>query len=171
MTTPSPAQTPHVHDDVAPLDDVPTAVPDDHDVRATFRAARVRFTTPRRKVFEVLRDEAAHLTAEEIADHLASDAQPVSLASVYRALPVLEDVGLARMSRLGEGPATWELDHADEAFHLVCDGCGDVQHHRGELVRTVSEHLHADHAFHATSVQLVVHGRCASCAIDDEQHR
>ncbi len=124
-----------------------------------------RLTRPRRIVWEVLRDAGGHLTAEEIADRVEEVSTGVNLASVYRSLSLLAELDLVRESRLGEGGAArWELAHPDEHFHLVCERCGEVTHHAGDLVEQVRDHLATGHGFVARSVDLVVSGRCVECA-------
>lgn len=124
-----------------------------------------RVTRPRRAVWAVLRDADAHLTVEQIAASLADAGADVDVASVYRTLSLLEDLGLARTSRLGDSEAgRWEIAHPDEHFHLVCNDCGDVDHHVGSLVAEIREHLGRDHGFEVGEVELVVSGRCARCA-------
>ncbi len=131
---------------------------------ATLRAAGYRLTAQRRLVWEVLSEARGHLTAEEIAARIQHRHRGVNLASVYRALAVLQDLDLVRESRLGEGgAATWELAHPDEHFHLVCDRCGTVTHHQGTFVEEIAGHLQRDHGFCPASIELVVTGVCAGC--------
>ena len=129
---------------------------------AQLRANGYRATTPRMQVHAALRHAGGHVTAEQLADGLVE--QGVTLSSVYRTLALLDELGVARATRLGEGDATrWELAHPDEHFHVVCDDCGHVTHHRGELVALVTDHLAQDHGFVAAEVDLLVRGRCAAC--------
>lgn len=124
-----------------------------------------RMTRPRRAVWTVLADAQAHLTVEQIVAELEHRGERVDLASVYRNLGLLEEIGLARTSRLGDSTAShWEIAHPDEHFHLVCEECGEVDHHVGSLVAEIREHLTADHGFEVRDVELVVTGRCRRCA-------
>lgn len=124
-----------------------------------------RLTRPRQVVWEVLREAGGHLTAEQIADRVEEVSPGVNLASVYRSLSLLAELDLVRESRLGEGGAArWELAHPDEHFHLVCERCGKITHHAGDLVEQVRAHLASKHGFVARTVDLVVSGRCDECA-------
>lgn len=124
-----------------------------------------RLTNPRRRVWEALRRAGGHLTAEQVAELVQERDPRVNLASVYRSLTLFAEIGLARESNLGtDGPARWEMAHPDDQFHLVCEVCGSVQHHGGDLVDQVREHLGVDHGFEATAIELSVTGRCASCS-------
>lgn len=124
-----------------------------------------RLTNARHRVWEALSNAGGHLTAEQVAERVRRTDSGVNLASVYRSLGLFADIGLARESNLGnDGAARWELAHPDDQFHLVCESCGDVQHHGGDLVEQVRSHLGSDHGFEATTIELAVSGRCARCA-------
>ncbi len=134
------------------------------DLEALLRTRGYRVTRPRRAVWEVLCAAERHLTVEEVSALTQAAGYDVDLASVYRTLDLLEELGLARASRLGEGDANrWELAHPDEHFHLVCSRCGRVDHHIGSLVAQVREHLDTGHGFAVDEVELTVTGRCAEC--------
>jgi Fur family transcriptional regulator, ferric uptake regulator len=134
------------------------------DLDQQLRARGYRVTAPRRAVWSELRRAEGHLTVEEIAGGLDRRGAEVDLASVYRALGLFEQLGLARQSRLGDGDAArWELAHPDEHFHLVCTVCGEVDHHVGSLVADIRDHLDEGHGFEVADVELVVTGRCARC--------
>lgn len=134
------------------------------DLEQLLRARGYRVTQPRRTVWEVLRTARGHLTVEQVAMEAETRGHEVDLASIYRSLDLLEQLGLARCSRLGASEASrWELAHPDEHFHLVCRSCGSVDHHVGSLVAEVRDHLDAGHGFAVDTVELTVTGRCADC--------
>ena len=134
------------------------------DLAARLRAHGYRVTEPRLRVYELLREGERHRTADEIADALADGEEPVTLSSVYRVLAVLEELDVVRSSRLGEGDVShWELAHPDEHFHVVCNACGAVDHHRGSLVAVIEEHLTDGHGFLPEEITVLVRGTCASC--------
>jgi Fur family transcriptional regulator, ferric uptake regulator len=135
------------------------------DLAATLRQRGHRVTRPRQAVWDALARADHHLTVEELAAAVTADGVAVDPASVYRALGLFESLGLARVSRLGDRDAgRWEVAHPDEHFHLVCEVCGEVEHHVGSLVAQLTEHLEGGHGFQVTGVELVVTGRCVRCA-------
>lgn len=130
----------------------------------TLRAHGYRTTRPRRSVWDALQRASVHVTADEIIDLIDSDVDP---ASVYRALALFEELGLARASRFQDSDAShWEPAHPDEHFHMVCRECGRVDHHVGTLVAGIREHLAGDHGFAAEEIDLTVTGRCRACRRD-----
>ncbi|MBW3620751.1 MAG: transcriptional repressor [Actinobacteria bacterium] len=137
---------------------------DEQDIAELLRERGHRVTRPRRAVWDVLRRAGGHLTAEEIAERVHGDQPGVNLASVYRSLALFSELSLARESRLGDAEASrWELAHPDEHFHLVCQRCGDVDHHVGTVVAEVREHLRRGHGFLTDDIELTVTGTCADC--------
>lgn len=135
------------------------------ELTAALRVGGYRVTRPRTAVWEVMLETGGHLTADEISERVQRLAPGVNLASVYRALSLLAELDLVRESRLGDTDAsTWEIAHPeDDHFHLVCDTCGRVDHHAGDLVDEVRDHLHRSHHFDVSTVELVVRGRCDTC--------
>lgn len=136
----------------------------DVEVSEILREHGYRLTRPRQAVWQVLFEAEGHLTAEQVAAAVEERSPGVNLASIYRSLTLLADLDLVRESRVGEGDAArWEIAHPDEHFHLVCENCGEVTHHAGDLVDQVRDHLAAEHGFEARAVELIVSGLCARC--------
>jgi Fe2+ or Zn2+ uptake regulation protein len=138
---------------------------DTFDLGAHLRQRGHRLTNPRRFVWDVLGAARGHLTADQIATRVRRHDSGINLASIYRSLALFAEVGLARESNLGtDGAGRWEVAHPDDEFHLICETCGDVQHHGGDLVEQVRAHLVGDHGFQAAAIELSVSGLCANCA-------
>src|SRR3954465_6090947 len=103
-----------------------------------------------------------HATAEEVLDRVHGRVPGVSLPTVYAALELLADLGLA--SRVQAGRAVRYDPRADPHHHLVCTGCGAVLDLDAEVdLRPALERVRAAGAV-ATGVEVLVRGRCAACA-------
>ena len=134
------------------------------EIGALLRARGQRLTEPRRLVWEVLSSANRHLTAQQIAERVHEANPSINVSSIYRTLSLLAELDLIRESQLGvDGASRWEPAHPDDTFHLVCQACGEVEHHAGEMVQRVRAHLDGDHGFRATAVELVATGTCAAC--------
>jgi Fur family transcriptional regulator, ferric uptake regulator len=134
------------------------------DVAQRLRSSGYRLTAQRQLIWDVLR-RSDHLTAEQIHDEVSRTAPDLNVASVYRTLSLLSELGLANEVQLGDGRGHWEVAHTHETIHLHCRVCRRVDHHEGELVTRITEHLHdPQHGFIPEEVDLVVHGVCAACA-------
>lgn len=134
------------------------------DVAQLLRSSGYRLTPQRQLVWDVLRETDHHLPAEAIHERITALDPELSLASVYRTLSLLEELGLANEVHLGDGRGYWELAHSDETIHLHCRVCRRVVHHSGDVVAEIRSHLNASHDFRTEEVDLVVHGVCGDCA-------
>ena len=93
------------------------------------RDASGRSGAARRLVVELLGEQDCCLSAHEIHDRVRARGARVGIASVYRALDGMAELGLVQRVDLGDGIARFEPAHADgdHHHHLVCDGCGKVE--------------------------------------------
>src|SRR3954454_1120377 len=132
------------------------------DIRSELRGHGLRATPQRLAVHGALHDLGRHATAEEVLDRVHGTVPGVSLPTVYAALEMLADLGLA--SRVHGGRAVRYDPRADPHHHLVCDGCGAVVDLDAEVdLRPALDRLRATGAV-PTVAEVLVRGRCAACA-------
>ena len=132
------------------------------DIRATLRGHGLRATPQRLAVHDALHTLGRHATAEEVLERVTGTVPGVSLPTVYAALDVLADLGLA--ARVHAGRAIRYDPRADPHHHLVCDACGAVVDRDAEVdLRPALERLRATGAV-PTGAEVLVRGRCAGCA-------
>src|SRR6187455_759494 len=93
---------PHTHTD--------TAAKQDWEKRAieTLSSSGHRAGGARTAVVELLSEQDCCLTAQQIHDRLRSEERQVGIASVYRALDVLEELELVHRLEVGEGGSRYE---------------------------------------------------------------
>jgi len=145
---------------IAGARDVATAV-------NALRASGLRLSSARRVLLEALYHAEGPISAEEIAAGDDGRLPPSDLASVYRNLERLEELGLVRHVHLGHGPGRYLPTGSDREF-VVCDGCGAftaLEAGRLELARRA--------VFEATGYEarfghFPVVGTCPSCRADRE---
>jgi Fe2+ or Zn2+ uptake regulation protein len=104
------------------------------DARARLRAAGLRATKPRVLVYEALRANGGHRSADDVAALLTKGGSPLPRASIYNVLADLTAAGLLMCADVGPGRALYE---AAERWHhhFLCRVCGmvlDVPCIRGE---------------------------------------
>src|SRR3954452_17917137 len=118
--------------------------------RAGHRAGSARLA-----VVDLLAAQECCLSAREIADELRDR---VGIASVYRALEVLDDLGLVQRLDAGEGVVRYEPapPSGEHHHHVVCDRCGRVTAFEDEAleraIHSLSDRL--DHAVEGHDVVL-----------------
>ena len=132
-------------------------------LRDTFRAAGRRLTSQRRSILKILEESETHLDAEMLFVQAKARDPEVSLATVYRTLAVLEEMGLVEKHSLGEEHGHFEAVHDRPHYHFVCRHCGDVVEFdvpsMDQIVRGVSE----EEGVCILDVHLRLSGYCARC--------
>jgi len=122
-----------------------------------------RLTMQRQLVWDTLRQSKKHLSAEDMLGAIRRQYPRFNLATVYRSLEVLEELGLVKETRIRDR-AYYELaEEGTDHYHLVCDQCGSTLHIEGDHMVPVLHHITDDHDFVVSNADLVVHGRCARC--------
>jgi Fe2+ or Zn2+ uptake regulation protein len=134
-------------------------------LRDTFRAAGRRLTNQRRLVLEVLRDSNEHLDAEGIYVEAKRCDPDISLATVYRTLAVLKEMGMVEEHRLGEEHGHYEAVREEPHYHFTCLGCGKVIEFDAPAVTRIEQELSEREGVQVTDTHLHVSGYCARCKI------
>ena len=104
----------------------PAAVRDVAGAVNLLRARGLRVSAARRLLLEALYAAPRPISAEEIAGGLAGRLPPSDLASVYRNLERLEELGLVRHVHLGHGAGRYAPATSRAEDVVVCEGCGGI---------------------------------------------
>lgn len=116
--------------------------------------------TPQRQLVLGAVEALGHATPDEVRDHLEG---AVNTSTVYRALEVLEELGLVRHAHLSDRAPTYHSARASEHFHLVCRRCRKVTSVGPEQAATFVEQLRAQQGFVTDVGHLTLFGECAEC--------
>ena len=133
--------------------------------RRTLEQAGYRSGAARHAVVELLARQDCCLTAREIADRLRDEGSTVGLASVYRALEVLDELRLVQRLDAGEGTARFEPAHpsGEHHHHLVCDDCGVVTPFEDDGLERAIHRLAARLDCEVHGHDVVLRGTCPDC--------
>jgi Fur family ferric uptake transcriptional regulator len=135
----------------------------DRGLRETLHTSGRRLTRQRRLVLKVLEESREHLDAEELHDRAKALDPNISLATVYRTLVVLKEMGLVEEHRLGEGHAHFEAPRESPHYHFTCSRCGRVIEFDAPEMKQVVRRLTRKEGVQVTSAHLILGGRCAQC--------
>lgn len=127
------------------------------------RARRVRVSAARRLVLEALFAADRPLTAEEIAAGLEGWLPASDLASVYRNLDTLEEVGLVRHVHLGHGPGLYSLAGAGDTGFVTCEVCGAFEAVPADRLAGVRALIEQELGYEARFTHFPIVGICAAC--------
>ena len=133
--------------------------------RLTLEQAGYRSGAARHAVVELLARQDCCLTAREIADRLHDEGSSIGLASVYRALEVLDELRLVQRLDAGEGTARFEPAHpsGEHHHHLVCDNCGVVTPFEDDGLERAIQRLARKLDYEVHGHDVVLRGACPDC--------
>lgn len=86
---------------------------------------RLRLTSQRRAVLEVVRQATDHPTALEIFQRVQSLHPGIAYATVYTALRALVKQGLIHELKFGDNASRFDA-RLEEHHHMLCLDCGDL---------------------------------------------
>ncbi|MDP9134137.1 MAG: transcriptional repressor [Actinomycetota bacterium] len=127
--------------------------------------AGYRSSAPREEVIGAIAELGCSITAREIADLLRERGSGVGLASIYRALDLLDRLGLVQRFDVGEGIARYEaaLPGGHHHHHLVCESCGTVEPFEDEALEEAIHGLSGKTDFSIAAHDVTLHGECPAC--------
>jgi Fur family transcriptional regulator, ferric uptake regulator len=141
--------------------------PEAFDVESAVGALRsngMRISAARRLVLEALYAAQGPISAEQIADGLSGRLPRSDLASVYRNLDTLEQLGLVRHCHLGHGPGRYLPTGRSEREYLVCDSCETVSAVEPGRMDAVRALIRERFGYEAHFTHFPILGLCADCA-------
>jgi Fur family ferric uptake transcriptional regulator len=115
-------------------------------------------TPQRERVLDAVR-HLGHATPEEISDAVPE----VDLATVYRTLELLEEIGMVRHTHLGHGAPAYRPAE-DDHVHVVCHECGSVIDAPAALADEIENRLRDERGFVLDRAHFTVFGRCRQCS-------
>lgn len=130
-------------------------------LRSTLHQRGMRMTPQRQLVLEAVR-ELGHATPEQVCREVQGTASTVNITTVYRALDLLEELGLVRHAHLGHGPPTYSVEE-HEHVHLVCHRCGEIDEVPCEMLDDLAELLSERRGFALDATHLALSGTCRAC--------
>jgi Fur family transcriptional regulator, ferric uptake regulator len=133
------------------------------DWRADLRARGYRLTPQRELILKAVQD-LDHATPEDILAEVRKTAEGVNLSTVYRALELLEKVGLVSHTHLGHGAPAYHATTEPDHVHLVCRGCQRVTEAAPDVAAELVERLAAEHGFRTDVRHLTLFGTCRDCS-------
>jgi len=132
---------------------------------ARLRDATGRSGGARRAVVAFLGRQECCLSAQEIHDAVRAGGERVGIASVYRALESLDELGLVQRVDFGDGVARFEPadPRGDHHHHLVCDDCGKVEPFEDPALEAALERVAGGRGYDAAAHDVVLRGACEDC--------
>jgi len=126
-----------------------------------------RLTPQRLKVLNLFENigSGKHLSAEEVQEKLVESSSKVSLATIYRTLRLLVQMGLLHELELSEGGHRYELLSNDtpDHHHMICIRCGRTEEFENDEVLEAGKVAAEVNGFKLIESSLNVRAICPNC--------
>lgn len=126
-----------------------------------------KLTPQRRAIVDIMiNNEGSHLTTEELYDLVKKECPEIGLATVYRTVQLLEEIGVVCKMDLDDGCNRYELVHEDENHqhhHLICTVCGKVTEVEGDLLEVLEHNIEEKYKFKIKNHSVKFYGICSDC--------
>jgi Fur family transcriptional regulator, ferric uptake regulator len=127
-----------------------------------------KLTPQRRAIVDIIiRKEGNHLTTEELYDSVKKECPEIGLATVYRTVQLLEELGIICRLNLDDGCSRYELVHEAENHqhhHLICTSCNKVTEVEGDLLEELEQRIQSKYNFQIKNHSVKFYGLCSDCS-------
>ncbi len=120
-----------------------------------------KITPQRRLIYQSLAATTNHPSAEAIYDKVSQIIPDVSLATVYKTLRELVEMGELQEIKFSGDHIRFDI-HTDQHNHLVCTSCGWMQDVAQQLVAFDPTEI-AESGFRVRQSEVILWGLCATC--------
>jgi len=123
-----------------------------------------KITGPRQALLNLLRAQAHPMSAKEMFAALPKN--ECDLATVYRSIRLLEQMGMVKRFDFGDGTARFELlEEGDDGHHhhLVCIRCSGIIELDECSMTELEERIAVRNGFKAVTHKLEFFGLCPRC--------
>lgn len=128
------------------------------------RQKGLRYTTERDAILEGVMGLKGHFDPEGLLASSRHHEAGVSLASVYRTIPLLLDSGIIKQVETSEKHSKYEIaagrEHHD---HMLCVGCGRVIEFYSPHLERLQDRLCREREFTGIAHTLEIRGLCRKC--------
>lgn len=123
-----------------------------------------RQTWQRAAVREHLGGTDEFQTAQQVHEELSRGGDRVGLATVYRALQSMVELGEVDVIRTPEGEAAYRACSSGHHHHLVCRECGFTIEIGAEAVEAWAAQVAQAHGFTDAGHEIEIFGLCRECS-------
>jgi Fur family transcriptional regulator, ferric uptake regulator len=127
------------------------------------RSRGLRVSTARRVVIGTLFDAQRPVGAEEIAAGLDGRRPQLDLASVYRNLETLEQLGIVRHLHVGHRPGRYALTGSGEREYLACERCAELVEVDSRELDDARSEIRERFGYEVRFTHFPIVGTCPDC--------
>lgn len=137
------------------------------DIKDRLKEKGYKLTTQRRAVIDVVIQKVGHHLSSEDIFNLVKERYPeIGLATVYRTLQMLEEIGLITRLNFDDGCNRYELaeeNNKHSHHHLICKGCEKVIEVQEDLLEALEKVVSEKNDFQIVDHSVKFYGYCREC--------
>jgi Fe2+ or Zn2+ uptake regulation protein len=134
----------------------------DHEFEESLRERGFRVTPQRILIHRAFTELGRHATAEEVLARVEPRLPNASLPTVYAALELFEELGIAHRVAAGSATALWD-PRPERHHHFICRSCGAVEDLNVRIDAANALRAARRRGFRAEGSELIVSGLCERC--------
>lgn len=135
--------------------------------RLFLQSRGLRFTPERRDILHSILSIGGHFDVEELHTWMQNNGHKLSLATIYRAMPLFIESNLITASLRQEGRTHYESTSGNGHHdHLICLGCGKIIEFKDDEIEVLQEKVCKQYGFLAIEHSLGIKGYCKECRSD-----
>jgi Fur family ferric uptake transcriptional regulator len=133
-------------------------------LREHLKKARLKQSQQRETVLRALLEGPKYVTLDDLARRAQTMDRSIGGSTVYRAMKLFIEVGLAKEHKFLYGRTCFErgVDGAPHDY-LVCKQCGKVQEFSNPLIQAVQEKVSKELDFKLQEHRVELYGICSEC--------
>lgn len=139
------------------------------DLRGKLSERGYKMTPQRKEILQIFvnHPDNHHMSAEDVYNILRENKSEIGLATVYRALDLLSELGILVQVDFGDGCARYELNTADPKVHhhhhLICLKCKNVIEFDEDLLDQLEAYIEKKSGFQILNHEVKFFGYCSEC--------
>ncbi|MBN2427911.1 MAG: transcriptional repressor [Deltaproteobacteria bacterium] len=133
------------------------------DLVDKLRIKDYRITPQRLAILKTLASTRAHPSVEQIFDKVKVDFPTTSIATVYKTVSLLKDMGELIEFSFGEGSNHYDGRSAVPHPHFICTSCRKIEDIDVPDLEMITEKLAEKENYQITAFQLNFYGKCPDC--------
>jgi len=122
------------------------------------------YSQQREQILDIFLATEKHPTIDDLYKLVREKNPKIGLATVYRALKVICNAGLAQETDFGDGQRRFEHKYRHQHHdHLICSKCGRVIEVTSPKIEAMQKSLAKSYNFTPTSHTMQIFGICRAC--------
>ena len=132
------------------------------EITAIFKEKKLKLTPQRLAVYNYLMNTTSHPSADVIYNDIHVQYPTMSLATVYKALKTLAEVGLIQEINVGEGNFRYDAN-SNPHPHIQCIKCGKVDDFKYLDLENLNSIAQKNTDYKIISNKVYFYGYCKDC--------